>query len=138
LEICAAAEADIQSVLDLWQLAESPPSATDDNGSLGQLLERDPGALLLAEADGDIVGSLIAAWDGWRGSFYRLAVNPESRRRGIATALIRAGENRLRALGASRLTAIVAENEVAAMALWRSAGYERQAEVGRFVRMLTE
>ena len=35
-----------------------------------------------------MVGSLIAAWDGWRGSFYRLAVHPERRRQRIATALL--------------------------------------------------
>lgn len=36
-----------------------------------------------------MVGSLIAAWDGWRGSFYRLAVLPERRREGLLTMLLR-------------------------------------------------
>jgi ribosomal protein S18 acetylase RimI-like enzyme len=43
-----------------------------------------PGALLVAEIDGVLAGSLIAAWDGWRGSFYQPAVSPEHRRRGLA------------------------------------------------------
>ena len=59
-----------------------------------RLVERDLDSLLLAEAGGRIVGSLIVAWDGWRGSFYRLAVHPDWRRRGVATALIRAGPRR--------------------------------------------
>lgn len=81
-------------------------------GVLG-LLDADPEALLVAESDGgEIVGSLIAAWDGWRGSFYRLAVNPEQRRQGIGTALLREGERRLLAHGAARLTAIVADDDV--------------------------
>ena len=103
-----------------------------------RLVERDADSLLLAEAGGRIVGSLIVAWDGWRGSFYRLAVHPDWRRRGIATALIRAGEDRLRALGAVRLTAIVASEEHAAMTLWQAAGYERQVDVSRFVRVLSD
>jgi ribosomal protein S18 acetylase RimI-like enzyme len=37
---------------------------------------------------------------------------------GIALALVRTGEERLKALGATRLTAIVADNEYAAVALW--------------------
>ena len=42
---------------------------------------------------GAIVGALIAAWDGWRGNMYRLAVDKGHRREGIGLALTRAGEN---------------------------------------------
>ncbi len=42
--------------------------------------------------DGAIVATLIAAWDGWRGNMYRLAVAPELRREGIARTLVEAGE----------------------------------------------
>jgi ribosomal protein S18 acetylase RimI-like enzyme len=93
-----------------------------------------PRALLVAELDGVLIGSLIAAWDGWRGSFYRLAVSPEYRRKGLATTLLREGERRLRERGAVRLTAIVADDEDGAMAFWRAAGYEPQRHRARFVR----
>jgi ribosomal protein S18 acetylase RimI-like enzyme len=75
---------------------------------------RPPLALLIADARGEVVGSLIVAWNGWRGSFYRLVVHPDHRRRGLATRLVREGETRLRDRGAVRLDAIVAD-EVAAM-----------------------
>lgn len=130
--------ADIPAVLALWRVAEALPTVTDSEQDLRQLLDADPEALLLATSGADVVGSLIAGWDGWRGSFYRLAVDPEWRRRGIAMALVRAGEERLRALGAKRLTAIVASDERAAMELWVAVGYERQAERSRFVRMLDD
>lgn len=126
---------DIESVLALWHSAQTRPSSTDSELALARLLERDPNSLLVAEGDG-IVGSLIAGWDGWRGSFYRLAVHPEWRRQGIASALVRAGEERLRALGAERLTAIVADGEHAAAALWDATGYRRQIGMSRFVRMV--
>jgi ribosomal protein S18 acetylase RimI-like enzyme len=134
--IRAGAAADIPSVLALWRAAEVIPSPTDSEDALTRLLERDPDSLLLAEADREIIGSLIACWDGWRGSFYRLAVHPGWRRRGIASALILMGEDRLRSRGAIRLTAIVASEEHAATALWRGAGYKRQADTSRFIRMV--
>jgi ribosomal protein S18 acetylase RimI-like enzyme len=132
--IRSAAEKDIASVLDLWVVADSVPSVSDSPEGLARLVAVDPRALLVAEFDGVLVGSLIAAWDGWRGSFYRLAVSPEHRRKGLATMMLREGEQRLRERGALRLTAIVADDEEGAMAFWRAAGYERQQHRARFVR----
>jgi ribosomal protein S18 acetylase RimI-like enzyme len=127
----------VLGVLDLWRRAEASASPTELPGDVGALLLRDPEALLLAEtADGEIVGSLIVGWDGWRGGFYRLAVDPAHRRRGLANALVRAGEERLRALGARRLGAIVESHEPDAMAFWASAGYELQSSRSRFVKNL--
>ena len=127
---------DIPQLLELWEAAGSPPAAGADAPGVEALLAHDPGALLLARADGAVVGSLIAAWDGWRGSFYRLAVHPTHRRRGLATALLRAGEQRLARLGAVRLTAIAIAGESVATGFWEAAGYDRQANRARFVRML--
>ncbi len=132
--IRSAGENDIASVLDLWVVAGSVPSVSDSPDGLARLLAADPQALLVAERGGVLVGSLIAAWDGWRGSFYRLAVSPEHRRKGLATMLLREGERRLRERGALRLTAIVADDEEGAMAFWEAVGYQRQPQRARFVR----
>jgi ribosomal protein S18 acetylase RimI-like enzyme len=132
----AGTAADIDAALALWRRAEAGPSSTESADDLRWLLERDPEALLLADAEGEIVGSLIAGWDGWRGTFYRLAVDPAHRRRGLATELVRGGEERLRALGAKRLNAIVESEGADAMAFWASAGYELQTARSRFVKNL--
>jgi ribosomal protein S18 acetylase RimI-like enzyme len=125
-------------VLALWARSGSPPSATDSVASLEMLLDHDPRSLLLAYVDGDLAGSLIAVWSGWRGSFYRLAVDPGRRRQGIASALVREGERRLRACGALRLDAIVDPDDPAASELWRALGYDRQDHRARFVRDIAE
>jgi ribosomal protein S18 acetylase RimI-like enzyme len=134
LTIRSAAEQDIEQVLLLWEAAGSAPSVTDSEAGLRALLAFDPCALLVADAGGVLVGSLIAAWDGWRASFYRLAVDPGRRREGIATALLHEGERRLQARGAIRLTAIVTGHDVAASGFWQAAGYTRQPDQARFVR----
>lgn len=132
--IRCAVQCDLEPVLGLWAAAGSPPSVTDTREGLLALLATDEEALLLVVLNGTVIGSLIAAWDGWRGSFYRLAVHPDHRRRGIGTALLREGERRLRAQGAVRLTAIVADDEEGAMAFWRAAGHEHQQHRARLVR----
>jgi ribosomal protein S18 acetylase RimI-like enzyme len=134
--IRGAAEGDIGSVLGLWETAGALPTVSDTREGLSRLLATDLEALLVAEADSVLVGSLIAAWDGWRGSFYRLTVRPDLRRQGLATALLREGERRLRERGAVRLTAIVADDEPTAMSFWETAGYLRQQDRTRFVRSI--
>ena len=80
---------EVPSVLLLWAEAAAAPGGTDDESALSALLDRDQAVLLGAEVDGRLVGTLIAAWDGWRGNLYRLAVHPDHRRRGIAEELVR-------------------------------------------------
>ena len=131
---------DLEAVLELWRRSCALPTITDDLQSLRALLLADARALLVAEApveqtsgQEELVGSLIAAWNGWRGSFYRLAVRPDHRRRGLGRRLVREGEKRLRERGARRLDAIVAADEAVAAGFWEALGYERQRDRVRFV-----
>lgn len=93
-----------------------------------------PATLLVVERRGEIVGALIAAWDGWRGNLYRLAVRSGHRREGIGLALTRAGEEYLRQRGARRVTALVVFDDEVATGFWDSAGYPLDREIGRRVR----
>jgi len=124
---------DIGNVLAFWiQAAE--PTSTDSAEALNTLLRRDPGALIVGETDGKIVGSVIAGWDGWRGSIYRLAVGPEHRRRGLGQLLLRAAADRLRGLGVRRSHAIVVASNANAVAFWDATDWEHQAGQLRFVK----
>ncbi len=121
-------------MLDLWRDSREWTAKTDDSASLHALLAHDLESLLVAAVGERIVGSLIAGWDGWRGNMYRLTVHPASRRRGIARRLIAAGEERLRARGARRISALVWGEDPRAARTWRSAGYEHEPRTGRYVK----
>jgi ribosomal protein S18 acetylase RimI-like enzyme len=128
---------DVPAVLVLWEQARSGHASTPDCiDDVERLLSDSPAALLVAERDGEIVGALIAAWDGWRGNMYRLAVRDGHRQEGIGIALTRAGEEYLRRCGARRVTALVAFDDEVAAGFWESAGYPRDDEIGRRVRNL--
>jgi ribosomal protein S18 acetylase RimI-like enzyme len=128
---------DVVSVLGLWARERSShASALDRPEDVERLIDDSPAALLVAERDGEVVGALIAAWDGWRGNMYRLAVRQGCRREGIGIALTRAGEDYLRGHGARRVTALVAFEDEAAGAFWEAAGYPTDREIGRRVRNL--
>lgn len=125
------------AVLELWAQARSEHASTADRpDDVERLLGDSPAALLVAERAGEIVGTLIAGWDGWRGNMYRLAVREGHRREGIGLALARAGEEYLRSCGARRITALVAFDDEGAGAFWDSAGYPQDRDIGRRVRNL--
>jgi ribosomal protein S18 acetylase RimI-like enzyme len=137
ITIRAAQAADVEAVLELWSAARSALASAPDNAEVvTRLLEHQPGALLIALDGERVVGTLIAAYDGWRGGMYRLAVLANERRRGIATALVDAGHAHLRGLGAPRVTALVGADEDVALALWRAVGYRHDVEIARLSRNL--
>lgn len=126
---------DVDGVLALWRAAaENAGRPADSAAAVSALLDRDPAALLVAEDDDQLVGSIIAGWDGWRAHLYRLAVRPDRRRRGVARALLDAAEARLAGLGARRFDAMVLDGNELGHRLWEAAGYRRQDDWGRWVK----
>jgi ribosomal protein S18 acetylase RimI-like enzyme len=121
----------------MWQqAAENATRPPDTAEAVTALLGRDPDAVIVAEHDGELVGSVIAGWDGWRCHLYRLAVRPAWRRRGVGSALLRAAEDRFRAFGAARVDAMVLDSNDLGQKLRRANGYLKQDNWRRWVKGL--
>jgi ribosomal protein S18 acetylase RimI-like enzyme len=127
---------DVEALLAFWRVAAEGTDRHDDPAKVSALIERDPEAVLIAEVDGEMAGTLIAGWDGWRAHLYRLAVDPARRRRGIGTALLRAAEERFAAFGAFRADAMVLLDNELAHHVWGGAGYVPQPHWSRWVKPL--
>ena len=134
--IRAALPAEAAAVLGFWASAAEGTSISDDAGGVRTLIERDPGALLLAVDGGRIIGTVIAGFDGWRCHLYRLAVDPERRREGIGSALLEAAHRRFAAFGGRRADAMVLERNEIGRRAWSAAGYEREEQWRRWVKPL--
>jgi ribosomal-protein-alanine N-acetyltransferase len=80
---------------------------------------RQPGVVALGDGDGFILMRTVVD----EAEILTLAVRPETRRRGLGADLVRAGAETARARGAVKLHLEVAEDNAAALALYRSAGF---------------
>jgi ribosomal protein S18 acetylase RimI-like enzyme len=137
LVLRAAEPHELPAVLAFWQVAaEDAHRPVDTHAALASLHLRDPSALIVALDGDEIVGTIIAGWDGWRCHLYRLAVAPDRRRAGIGRALVTAAEERFRALGGARVDAMVLDDNEQAHRIWSAAGYRRQAEWSRWIKPL--
>ncbi len=137
LRVRAATPADLDAVLAFWKTAAEGTSISDDRAGVERLVERDPQALILAELDGELVGTVIAGFDGWRCHLYRLAVHPERRRRGIGSALLTAAEERFVALGGRRADAMVLVRNEGGQRAWEAGGYHPEEQWRRWVKPLS-
>ncbi len=130
---CRAEEAE--AVLALWREAGASPSVSDSVADIRRAILQSPARFLVAEAPGKLIGSVIGSFDGWRASFYRLAVIPEYRRQGLARALVAEIEKWLIQQGAKKIGALVENDRPGSMAFWQAAGYRPDPRIIRYVKI---
>ena len=134
--IRAARPEDISDVVDLWKRAAGPSRHPGQHFEATRLIARDPESLLVADRDGCILGTVIVGWDGWRCHLYRLAVDENVRRSGIARALMEEATRRANTLGANRLDAMVNVGNRDAIAFWETFGFRLDPDDGRWSMLL--
>ena len=132
-------DADLTQVQALWESIEKGVSLgpSDSPEEIQKKLSRDPDLFLVAEEDGQIVGTVIGGFDGRRGLIYHLAVRTSFRGRGIGSRLMGEVESRLRAKGCIRCYLLVTTDNEDAMGYYQKLGWERMDYVVNFGKYLT-
>jgi RimJ/RimL family protein N-acetyltransferase len=120
---------DHPAVLALWEAAGLRRGASDEAEVVARKLRLERGPFLVAEAEGQIVGTVMGHVDRCWGWVNRLAVYPEWRRRGLARRLMAVAEGALGELGATSVHLLTHEENTAARALYQSLGYTTYRQI---------
>ena len=126
----AVRDADIPIIVQLWQRVFGYTQARNDPAAvIAEHARYGAGLLLVAEDGGDIVGTVMAGYDGHRGWMHRACVEARVRRFGIATQLVRAAESHLQQLGCRKINLQIHSDNASALAFWRRLGYLEEPRV---------
>lgn len=118
---------DYPAAIHLWESAGPGIhlQRSDQPNEIVKKLARDPGLFIVAEYENQLVGTVIAGFDGRRGLIYHLAVAPEHRNRGIASRLMDEVEKRLLSLGCIRCYLLVTPENQNAIDFYEKRSWKR-------------
>lgn len=118
-----AADRDIPALLSLWDLCGL--SRPHNHGPTDiAFARRGPNSdVLVAEAGGEVIASVMVGHDGHRGWVYYVAVHPRHQRRAVGTRIMAEAEVWLRARGVWKMHLLVRSSNLAVQDFYRSLGF---------------
>ena len=136
LQIRDYGQPDAEVVIELWQelLADNAPH-NEPAASLASKVAMGDKLLLVAECDGQIIGSVMGGYDGHRGWVYSVAVKAAYQRQGVASALLGQLEARLVQCGCLKLNLQVRATNHAVVAFYESLGYAAEERISMGKRL---
>jgi ribosomal protein S18 acetylase RimI-like enzyme len=117
-------DADREAVVALWNGCGLVVPWNDPARDIARKLSQQREMFLVAEQDGRIVGTVMAGFDGHRGSVNYLAVDPNTRKQGIARRLMSEAERLLAEAGCPKINIMVRRSNPAAAGFYGALGYE--------------
>lgn len=111
-------------VVELWQQVFGYETAHNEpNLAISKKIAINDGLFFVAVEGKEVIGTIMAGYDGHRGWLYSVAVDPKKRLSGLGRALVQHAERALADLGCMKVNLqLLATNEATA-AFYKSVGY---------------
>lgn len=138
LKIRPFEQTDEAEVIALWQECGLSRSWNDPHLDIARKQIARDGLFLVAEMDESVVGTLMAGYDGHRGSINYVGVLPVHRKMGIGRKLMSAAEELLLERGCPKINLQVRIDNLDAVEFYRRLGYETFEVVDLGKRLITD
>ena len=113
-------------------------SIDDSREGLERFLRRNPTTSIVAEEEGEIVGSILCGHDGRRGCFYHVCVAEEHRMKGIGTQMAKMAMDALRAEKINQVCLIAFTDNQVGNQFWEQSGWKRREDLNYYDLSLNE
>jgi ribosomal protein S18 acetylase RimI-like enzyme len=109
-----ATAGDAEAVIAVWTACDLTRPWNDPRADFARALDHGAATIWVAERGADIVGTVMAGFDGHRGWIYYLGVMPDHRGSGIARRLLDAACDGLREQGCPKVELMLRDGNPAA------------------------
>lgn len=117
-------DTDRVQVVELWRNVFGYETAHNEpNLAISKKISVKDGLFFVAVDATEIVGTIMAGYDGHRGWLYSVAVHPNKRLGGLGTLLVRHAEKALADLGCMKVNLQLLDTNHATAAFYQSVGY---------------
>ena len=114
---------ETEAVVDVWRRCGLVMPWNDPHLDIARKLGHRDDLFLVAVDDGDVVGTVMAGYEGHRGWLNYLAVDPPRRREGFGRALVEEAERRLRARGCPKINLQIRSSNREVADFYRNLGF---------------
>lgn len=131
---------DYPGVWALWQSIRGfgIRSMDDSKEGVGRFLTRNPGISVVAERDGEIVGTILCGHDGRRGCLYHVCVKESCRMQGIGKAMVVFCMEALKREQINKVSLIAFTRNDVGNAFWKEIGWTRREDLNYYDFTLNE
>ena len=116
---------DEESVVQLWSDCGLVVPWNDPHRDVQRKLQVQPDMFLVACSNEQVIGTVMAGYDGHRGWINYLAVHPRHGRRGIGRRLMDEAERRLRQAGCPKINLQVRSSNVGVIQFYKRIGFKQ-------------
>jgi ribosomal protein S18 acetylase RimI-like enzyme len=120
---------DVDAVVTLWGRAGLTRPHNDPQRDIAFARAAPSSEILVGEAEGRIVTSVLVGHDGHRGTVYYVSVDPDFRGRDYGRQVMAAAEEWLKAQGIWKLNLLIREDNTAVQGFYAAIGYEVEPRV---------
>ena len=131
---------DYPRIYTLWTGIEGFGIRSIDGSKEGveRFLKRNPETSIVAEAEGEIIGTILCGHDGRRGCFYHVCVKQGFRKQGIGKAMAVAAMKALQAQQINKVCLIAFLDNQVGNQFWKSVGWTFRNDLNYYDFTLNE
>lgn len=131
---------DYDRVRALWMTIQGfgIRALDDSREDVVRFIQRNPTTSVVAEREGEIVGSILCGNDGRQGTLYHVCVDSRCRRQGIGTQMVGYCMKRLREEGINKVTLVAFTSNEIGNVFWNKIGWKKRGDFNYYDFILNE